>query len=659
MTARIGVYVCECGPNIKEALDTGRVTEYSAGLEGVAMARSVRLLCSPEGRSLIEEDIQALGLNRVVIGGCSPGEHEHTFRRVLEKAGLNPYFLQIANIREQCAWVHPDRERAAEKAEALIRAAVARVPLHEALESREIECRTDALVVGAGVAGMSAALALAQRHRRVYLVERAPCIGGHAALYEDLFPAMECAACVLEPQIDRILHDDDIEVLTCSEVREVLGFWGSFTVRVKKRARFVKPEACLGCRACFEVCPVEVPDEFNQGLNRRKAVYIPYEGALPNVALIDKSHCSRFQGEDCTACVEACPFNAIDPDQADQEVLLEVGAIVLATGFDLFDPRKESRYGCGRIADVYTALEFERMVNQGGPTRGAIRGRDGKGTRSVAFIHCVGSRSERSCAHCSGVCCAYLLKLALQTRQRLPEAAIHQFYTDFCLPGKKSQGLLTRALAMDRFTAHRMRDPEAISAAEADGAIALTWVDVGGERSTTIVDMVVLGPAMIGAAEAGPLADLLDIRRDENGFWEESHPILDPVAGGLDGVFVAGCGQGPRDASASAAQGQAAASRILQQLIPGHTLPLEAAAARIDEDRCSGCKTCLGLCEFGAIGYNADRELASVNAVLCRGCGVCAAACPSGALDAMHFTDAAIGSEIRGLLGRRTGRGGA
>ncbi len=656
MTVRIGVYVCECGPNIKDALDTGRVTEYAGGLEGVATARSFHLMCSPEGRALIDEDIQALGLNRVVVAGCSPREHEHTFRRVLEKAGLNAFFLQIANIREQCAWVHQDRERASEKAETLVRAAVARAARHEALESKEIECRTDALVVGAGVAGMSAALALAQRHRRVHLVERDPCIGGRAACYEDLFPAMECAACVLEPQIDKILHADEIDVLTCSEVREVLGFWGSFTVRVKRKARFVKPDACLGCRACFDVCPVEAPDEFNQGLSRRKAVYIPYEGALPNVAVIDKSRCRRFRGRECAACVEACPFGAIDLEQSDREVVLEVGAIVLATGFDLFDPREDPRYGYGRISDVYTAMEFERMVNRSGPTQGEIRRRDGKRPRSVAFIHCVGSRSERNHAHCSGVCCAYLLKLALQTRQRLPEADIHQFYTDFCLPGKKRQSLLTRALEMDRFTMRRMRDPEAISAAEADGAVALTCVHVGGERSTTLVDMVVLGPAMIGAAAAGPLADLLGIRRDENGFWEESHPVLDPAAGGLDGVFIAGCGRGPGDAPASAAEGLAAASRILQQLIPGCTLPLEAAAARIDGDRCSGCKTCQGLCEFGAIDFDADRKQASVNAVLCRGCGVCAAVCPCGALDAMHYTDAIIGSEIRGLLGQPAGR---
>ncbi len=659
MTARIGVYVCECGPNIIEALDTGRVRDAAADLEGVAAARSFRLFCAPEGRALIAEDIQTLGLNRVVVAGCSPREHERTFRGVLEKAGLNPYFLQIANIREQCAWVHEDRERATEKAVALVRAAVERAAHHEALESREIECRTDALVVGAGVAGMSAALSLAQRHRRVFLVERSPCIGGRAVRCEDLFPGMECAACVLEPLIDEVLHREEIEVLTLGEVREVLGFWGAFSVRVKQRARFMNPGACLGCRACFDVCPAEAPDEFNEGLSRRKAVYIPYEGALPNVAVIDPSHCSRFRGRDCAACAEACPFDAIDLDQSDREVVLEVGAIVLATGFDLFDPREDPRFGYGGAADVYTALEFERMVNPGGPTRGAIRKRDGRGPGSVAFIHCVGSRSEKRHAHCSGVCCAYLLKQALQTRRRLPEADIHQFYIDFCLPGKKGQGLLNRALEMDRFTLHRLKSPESISAAEADGAVALTWVDPDGERFTTIVDLVVLGPAMIGAASAAPLADLLNIRRDASGFWEEAHPVLDPAAGGLEGVFLAGCGQEPMDASASAARGRAAASRILQELIPGRTLPLEAAAARVDNDRCSGCKTCLGSCEFGALVFDADGQRASVNALLCRGCGVCVPACPCGALDAMHYTDAAIGAEIRGLLGRRGERGGA
>ena len=412
MPVRIGVYVCECGPNIKDALDTAQVAAALREMSNVVTAVSFPLLCAKEGLELIQKDIKAHSLDRVVVAACSPKEHEQTFQKALEAAGLNPYLLQIANIREQCAWVCKDKQRATQKAISLTRGAVGRVVHHVPLDRQEIDCQTDVLVIGAGVAGVSTALSLAQNHRKVYLVEKSPCIGGHAALYEDLYPDRGCAACLLEPMLDEVLHHEQIEVLTLSEVVQVLGQWGHFRVQVHKKARYIDESACIGCRACTDACPAETLNEFDEFLSKRRAVDFPYNEALPHIPWIDAENCLYFQEETCRACETACPFGAIRFDQADELMTLEVGAIVVAVGFTLFSPRPPSRYGLGTVENVYTALEFERMLNSNGPTAGDIQLRDGNVPQKIAFIHCVGSRTPHSHAHCSGVCCAYLLKFA-------------------------------------------------------------------------------------------------------------------------------------------------------------------------------------------------------------------------------------------------------
>ncbi|MFH1351045.1 MAG: FAD-dependent oxidoreductase [Pseudomonadota bacterium] len=345
---RIGVYICECGPNIKDAIDLDTVMAFARGLEDVFLVKRHGVLCSHECKTIIANDIQGQGLNRVVIAACSPKEHENTFKAVLQQAGLNPYLMQMANIREQCAWVVRDKKVATQKAKEIIRAAVDRVKYHESLTVKEVECQPHVLVVGAGIAGIAAALTLARKDRRVYLIEKSPCIGGKVTRYEDLFPTMECAPCLVDPRLDEVLHNPNIDVLTLSEVREVLGFYGNFVVKVNGRARFVDVESCVGCGACVEVCPVTVKNEFNEGLDERKAIYIPYAGALPNVAAIDGDHCLRWQGRGCTACQEACPFGSIHYDDRDQVQELKAGAIVLSTGFDLFDPKRPRNTGTGK-----------------------------------------------------------------------------------------------------------------------------------------------------------------------------------------------------------------------------------------------------------------------------------------------------------------------
>lgn len=648
---RIGVYVCECGPNIKDAMDLDEVVTFVQGLENVVLTKAFGLLCAKEGQELIGKDIKEHDLTRVVIAACSPKEHEKTFRQCLEKAGLNPFLSQIANIREQCAWVVKDKSLATDKAKAIIHAAVRRVAYHEPLEVKEMACQPDALVVGAGMAGISAALTLAQKHRKVYLVEKLACIGGKVARYEDVFPSLECASCILDPILDEVLHNEHIEILTLTEVREVLGFYGNFLVKVNKKARFVDTETCIGCGACLETCPVTVKNEYNEGLDERKAIYIPYAGALPNVAAIDKKHCLRWQKEACSACKEACPFGSITYEDTDQVRQLRVGAIVLATGFDLFDPARAPQYGYGKVEDVYTSLEFERLVNSTGPTEGKIVLRNGQVPEKIALVHCVGSRSSKFHEYCSTVCCMYLLKFAHQVTRQLSGVSILGFYSDLCLPGKQAQGFFNKISQEGNIDWMHMKDPDSIEITQADGKTLIRFTGVNGSPREVTSDMVVLAPAMEGARDAGAMAQIFDISQGEGeGFFAEENSQVAPVSTAIEGIFIAGCAQGPKDIQSSVAQGQAAAGRILSRLVPGEKLALEPVTAEVDEDLCCGCKLCVGLCSYKAITCDNLKNNVAINKVLCRGCGVCAATCPSGAIKAHHFTDTEVSEEIRGLV---------
>jgi len=409
---KIGVFICECGPNIKNAIDIDEMITSVGKKENIVLVKAFGLLCSDEGKGLIKRDIEDCGLTRVVIAACSPKEHETTFRRVLIEAGLNPYLLQIANIREQCAWVVKDKNLATRKARSIVEAAIKRVVHHEPLEKREIECQSDVLIVGAGITGISAALSLAQKNRKVYLVEREPCIGGKVALYQEVFPNLECASCMLAPKLDEVLHNENIELLTCSEVTEALGFYGNFIFNVEEKARFVDIKTCVGCGACFEVCPVKVKNEYNEGLDERKAIYIPYAGALPNAPVIDREHCLHFIGHKCDACQKVCPFSSINLNETDKKYEIKAGAAILATGFDQFDLKGLEMYGYGKIDNVYTGLEFERLLNSGGPTAGKILLKNGSSPEKIALVHCAGSRTEKYNEYCSDVCCTYLLKFA-------------------------------------------------------------------------------------------------------------------------------------------------------------------------------------------------------------------------------------------------------
>lgn len=652
MEERIGVFVCRCGTNIAGTVDVEEVTEYASRLPGVVRSANYQFMCSVPGQELLKEEIRANGLNRVVVAACSPKMHEPTFRKACEDAGLNPYLFQMANIREQVSWVTEDNVEATLKAKALIQAAVNRVAYHEPLEAREVEVTPASLVIGGGIAGIEASLALANGGIKVYLVERSPSIGGHMAKFDKTFPTLDCSACILTPKMVQIAENGNIELMANSEVEEVSGYAGQFKVRVRKRARYVDIKKCTACGICVEKCPVKVDSEFNEGLSKRKAIYMPFPQAVPNAVVVDKENCRFIQSGKCGICKKYCPTDAINFDEQDEIVEFEVGNIIAATGFKTFDPTVACQFGFGRYDNVYTALQFERMCNVAGPTGGKILLKDGREPTSVAIAHCIGSRDVNYHEYCSRVCCMYALKFAHLLHERLPEAEIYQFYIDMRCFGKGYEDFYTR-LQEEGVTFVRGKVAEvsnrAISPEERGKLIVLAEDTLSRKLLRIPVDMVILAVGLEPAEGTGDLAKTLSISQGKDGFFLEQHPKLAPVSTTTDGVFIAGACQGPKDIPDAVAQGRAAAACALSMIVAGK-MTIEPYTSRIAEELCSGCKVCIGACPYQAIEFDEAKKVSHVIEAICKGCGTCAAACPAGAITANHFTTQQIMAEIAGLL---------
>ncbi len=648
MPCRIGVFICECGPNIRDAVDIAALVDFCNALPDVAMVRRSALLCSDTDRELLRQEIASQALTHVVIAGCSPKEHEQTFQRVLESAGVNPFLLQIANIREHCAWITPDKALSTEKAKRLIQAAVRRVRQNAPLSVKEIPSHPDLLIIGAGVAGMSAAMAAGNAGRTVYIVEKAPCIGGRVARFETVFPGGECATCMIDPLMDAVLHHDHILCWTRSELSDIKGFYGNLTVRIRRHPPHVSPDACIGCAACCDVCPVTVSNEYNEGLDTRKAIYIPYPGALPHIATIDVHHCIHFNSGDCSACKDACPFGAIDLGAVERVEDVTVGGVIVATGGDLLDISPLERYGYGKIPDVYTAMEFERIVSSTGPAGGRLRLKNGEAPRYLALIACAGSRTHVAKPYCSGICCRYLLKFARIAAEKQPDISILILFSDWCLPGKDAQELLAAVMALPHVQCQRLAEPDSLEIFQKDGVMGILWQDIHRNVQQTSCDMAVLAPAMTGGADAFRLSECLDISVDADGFFSKLHPQLSPVSASQKGVWTAGCAGGPCTIPVAIAQGLAAVGDALSGLLPEAVLRLPACISEVDAALCSGCGICVGVCPHKAILLQDSGAV--IQDALCQGCGVCTAACPSGAITARHFTDRQIEAEISGLL---------
>jgi len=422
--SRIGVFVCHCGLNIAKTVRVSEVVEFAANLPEVVIAEEYRFVCSTPGQELIAGDIKKYNLDRIIVAACSPLMHEKTFRKVAEAAGLNQYLVTIVNIREQCSWVTEDEDVATKKAKALINGAVYRARLLAPLVSRFIDVNPEVVVVGGGIAGIQTALEIAAVGRKVYLVERTPTIGGHMAQFDKTFPTLDCSACILTPKMDAVLQNPNIELLTYCEVAEVKGFVGNFDVKIRQKARYVDHARCNACLACVEKCPGKGESEFDEGLAKRKAIYIPFPQAVPQKPVIDRETCTYFIKGKCRLCEKICEQKAIDYEQADSYIEIKAGAIVAATGYDLMDVKPLAQYGYGRYPAVYHALEIERLFNSAGPTAGKVVMRDGREPQSIAILHCIGSRDKNNYEYCSRVCCMYSLKFAHLLKEKTTAMSI-------------------------------------------------------------------------------------------------------------------------------------------------------------------------------------------------------------------------------------------
>lgn len=556
MERKIGVYVCECGPNIAEKIDIDKVINAVSSIGDVAVAEKYKLLCSVDGKKFLEDEIKKHGLTHLVVAACSPKQHEQTFMEVCENAGINPYLFQLANIREQCAWVTEDKNEATEKAIRITKAAIRRVCYHSSLEKKEIECTPDVLVIGGGIAGIETSLQLARSDRKIYLVEKSSSLGGLATNFEKTFPTMKLTSDIIKQKIQGVNENENIKVFTDAEVEEILGFFGNFEVKVKKR------------------------------------------------------------------------------DEAESTAEFNVGAVVLATGATLFDPKKTSLYGYGELDNVITALEFENMNSSG-----KITLKNGKIPNSVAVIHCVG-RDE--IGYCSEICCMYSLKFVRYLKDKISNVKVSNFYSDLCIPGKTYQKFYdqTKGKHVDFI---RSTD---IKIAKNGDKLNIEYKDESGSKRNLGADMVVLAPAMEPTSDNSRLAEIASVSLGNGGFFAEEHEKLSPISTTTEGIYIAGCAQGPKNISDTLVQADAVTGKILSSLIPGRKIEPEVKISQISESFCIGCKTCINVCSYGAITFNEAKKISVVNEAICRGCGNCVAACPSGAATLKHFTFNQIYQEL-------------
>ncbi len=625
--------------------------EYSKTLPGVVLVRDYKYMCSDPGQKMIREDIKSKDLNRIVVASCSPRMHESTFRKALGEANLNPYLLEMANIREQCSWVHSDQPKAAtEKAKAIVAAAVVKADYDEPLEQIPVEVNCAALVIGGGISGIQCSLDLANKGFKTYLVERTPSIGGHMAQLDKTFPTLDCSACILTPKMVDAASHPNIQLLTNSEVTSVEGFIGNFHVKVQKKARYVDEDKCTGCGVCATKCPIKVASEFDVKLGERKAIYVPFPQAVPLKYTIDKENCLFFTKGTCKVCEKFCSSSAIDYKQGDQIIEFDVGVIIIATGFDLYDASKKIEYGYGVYDNVITSLELERLVNASGPTQGKIiRLSDKKTPKRIAFVQCVGSRDHNANVYCSRVCCMVSIKHAHQIKEKDPNSEVTVFYIDLRCFGKGYEEFYERVQG-EGIQFIRGKIAEIYESPSSKNLILRFEDTLSGELMEKEFDLVVLATALEPNKNASQIQNILRLSKSPDGFFMEAHPKLRPLETHTDGVFLCGAAQSPKDIPDAVSQASGAASQASIPLSKGHIF-IEPLIAQVDDKLCGGCGICKTACFYNAIDIEVKEEekIAKVNDVICKGCGVCGGVCPVGAIKMNHFTDRQITAEIKTL----------
>ena len=646
---RIGVYVCHCGLNIAGTVDCKEVAKFASTLPNVVVAEDNRYACSDQGQETIKKDIKEHNLNRVVVASCSPRLHEPTFRKACEEAGLNKYLFEMANIREHCSWVHlHDKKAATEKAKDMVRAAVAKVALLEPAIESEVPITKSALIIGGGVAGIQAALDLADTGYKVYLVEKKPSIGGRMAQIDKTFPTMDCSICILAPKMSDVGHHPNVELLTNSEVQEVKGYIGNFKAKVLKKPRYVTDE-CSACNECSEACPITAPNEFDVGLATRRAIYTPFAQAVPSTYIIDRDLCLNKEGIlACDKCLRACEREAIDFDMKPETLELEVGTIIVATGADVYDPSSLPNYGYTRYLNVITSLEFERLINAGGPSGGnLIRPSDKKIPESVAFIQCVGSRTDKGNKYCSNVCCMNTIKDSLLIKEHWPDVKIYVFYVDIRAFGKGFEDLYKRAKG-EGVIFIRGLPAEVVEDRKTQNLWLLGENTLQKELYRVNAGMVVLSIGIEPCSDSDVIQRLFTLSRTPDGFFMEAHPKLRPVDAPTGGIFLAGCAESPKDIKDSVTQASAAAARAGILMAQGK-VTVEAITPRPIPENCKFCGLCARVCPYNAILVDKERERVEVIEAACTGCGTCGAECSFDALHMRHFTNAQILAQIDAL----------
>ena len=668
---RIGVFVCHCGTNIAGTVDVAKVAEELGKVNGVVFSTHYTYMCSSAGQQMIEDKIHELNLTGVVLCSCSPRMHEKTFRSCAERAGLNAYKVEVANIREQCSWVMKEMPDATEKAIALGKAAIAKTILDTPLIEGETPMTKRALVIGGGIAGITAALDIADAGFPVDIVEKDYTVGGKMARLDKTFPTLDCASCIVTPKMTEVSQNSNIRILSYSEVCDVKGYIGNFEVDIKRHPRFVDETKCTGCGACIEKCPnKKVPNSFNLNLDNCKAINIPFAQAVPKVAAINADYCLHMKGlkngkdNVCGFCEKACTAGAINFNQKEEILTEKYGAIIVATGYNPISLEKFDEYAYSQSPDVVSSLEFERLLNASGPTNGhLLRPSDGKEPKNIVFVQCVGSRcsadSTKGHEYCSKICCMYTAKHAILTRDHYPDTNITVFYIDVRTPGKNFDEFYRRAV--EQYGVHYIKGQVGKVTPLSDGTLDVQGSDLILNKQVHIkADMVVLAASIEADKTARPLATMLTTSMDNNDFFLEAHAKLRPVESPTAGIFLAGCCQGPKDIPETVAQSSGAAAKAICLLVKDK-LKNNPCTANPNENACNGCGQCANVCPYGAITYidkdfrgpnrtTITRHVSQVNTAMCHGCGACTVACPSGAMDLLGFSNKQILAEVDSVL---------
>ena len=661
---KIGVFVCWCGSNIAATVDVNKVAEVLRAEPGVVISETYQYMCSENGQALIRNAIKDNKLDGIVVCSCSPRMHEATFRKTAESAGLNPFMVEIANIREQCSWIHKDIDEATEKAIILGRSAIAKLKLNAPLTAGETPVTKRALVIGGGIAGIQSALDIAEAGFEVDIVEQSPTIGGNMARLDKTFPTLDCAACILTPKMVDCAQNEKIDIMTFSEIEAVKGFVGNFKVQIRRKARFVDEKKCTGCGVCMQKCPSKKGlNDFNMGLNTRTAIYIPFAQAIPNVAIIDPEQCLKIKNGKCGVCQMKCQVNAIDYTQKDEIIEREYGAIVVATGYKPISLENYNEFGYSTYKDVVTSLELERLMNAAGPTDGhLVRPSDHKEPKVITFIQCVGSRDTSGCGkpYCSKICCMYTAKHAMLIREKYPNTEVHVFYIDVRTPGKNYDEFFRRAV--EQYGVDYIKGMVG-KVYEQDGKLMVQGADlINNEQVVIPSDLVVLAAAIEPNPSVRNIATMVTASIDTNNFLTEAHAKLRPVESPTAGIFLSGVCQGPKDIPETVSQASACAAKVIG-LLAKDTLKGNACVANSDEMLCTGCSVCANVCPYGAITYvdkefrigggkTETRRVATVNTAVCQGCGACTVTCPSGAMDLKGFSTKQIMAEVDAICKR-------